>query len=81
MYKTDNGYVQNRQWICTKQTLDTYKTDNGYVQNRQSQLRFCYFIYVHVGTADVGTVVKALLYKSAGRWFDSRWCHWNFSLT
>ena len=19
------------------------------------------------------------VYKSEGRWFDSRWCHWNFS--
>ena len=28
-----------------------------------------------------GTVVKVLLYKSEGCWFDSRWCHWNFSLT
>ena len=27
------------------------------------------------------TVVKVLCYKSEGRWFDSRWCHWNFSLT
>ena len=27
-----------------------------------------------------GTVVKALCYKSEGRWFDPRWCHWNFSL-
>ena len=27
------------------------------------------------------TVVKALCYKPEGRWFDSRWCHWNFSLT
>ena len=26
-----------------------------------------------------GTVVKVLRYKSEGRWFDSRWCHWNFS--
>jgi hypothetical protein len=34
-----------------------------------------------LGTADGGTVVKALCYKSEGRWFDSRWCHWNFSLT
>jgi len=25
-------------------------------------------------------VVKVLCYKSAGRWFDPRWCHWNFSL-
>ena len=28
-----------------------------------------------------GVVVKALRYKSAGRGFDSRWCHWNFSVT
>jgi hypothetical protein len=28
-----------------------------------------------------GTVVKVLRYKSEGRWFDSRWCHWNFLLT
>ena len=28
-----------------------------------------------------GLVVKALRYKPAGRWFDSRWCHWNFSVT
>ena len=26
-------------------------------------------------------VVKALHYKPAGRGFDSRWCHWNFSVT
>ena len=28
-----------------------------------------------------GTVVKVLCYKSEGRWFDPKWCHWNFSLT
>jgi hypothetical protein len=28
-----------------------------------------------------GIVVKALRYKPAGRRFDSRWCHWNFSVT
>ena len=35
-------------------------------------------------TADVargGVGVKALRYKPAGRGFDSRWCHWNFSVT
>ena len=26
-------------------------------------------------------VVKALRYKPAGRGFDSRSCHWNFSVT
>ena len=28
-----------------------------------------------------GTVVKVLCYKSEGRWFDPKWCHWDFSLT
>jgi hypothetical protein len=28
-----------------------------------------------------GVVVKALCYKPAGRGFDSRWYHWNFSVT
>ena len=26
-------------------------------------------------------MVMALRYKPAGRGFDSRWCHWNFSVT
>jgi hypothetical protein len=26
-------------------------------------------------------LVEALCYKPKGRGFDSRWCHWNFSLT
>ena len=26
-------------------------------------------------------LVEALSYKSEGRGFDSRWSHWNFSLT
>ena len=25
-------------------------------------------------------LVEALRYKSEGHGFDSRWCHWNFSL-
>jgi len=28
-----------------------------------------------------GIVVKVLCYKSEGRWFDSRWCQLNLSLT
>jgi hypothetical protein len=29
----------------------------------------------------VAKLVEALRYKPEGRGFDSRWCHWNFSLT
>jgi hypothetical protein len=28
-----------------------------------------------------GVVIKALRYKPVGREFDSRWYHWNFSVT
>jgi hypothetical protein len=33
------------------------------------------------GHAAGGAVVEALRYKLEGRGIDSRWCHWNFSLT
>ena len=29
---------------------------------------------------EVAQLVEALRYKSEGRGFDSRWCHWKFSL-
>jgi hypothetical protein len=38
----------------------------------------------HYNTAKVHTVaqlVETLCYKSEGRGFNSKWCHWNFSLT
>jgi hypothetical protein len=33
------------------------------------------------GTLLVAQMVGELRYKPEGRGFDSRWCHWNFSLT
>jgi hypothetical protein len=33
------------------------------------------------GVLLVEQLVEALRYKPEGRGFDSRWCHWNFSLT
>ena len=32
-----------------------------------------------IKSGDRGSTV--LCYKSEGRWFDSRWCHWNFLST
>jgi hypothetical protein len=37
-------------------------------------------IFLIQGT-QVAQLVEALRYKPEGRGFDSRWCHWNFSLT
>ena len=42
---------------------------------------FIYFKEYKDNRVHGGLVVKALRYKPAGRGFDSRWCHWNFSVT
>jgi hypothetical protein len=34
-----------------------------------------------MGGARGGAMVAALRYKPEDRGIDSRWCHWNFSLT
>jgi hypothetical protein len=46
-------------------------------------IRLLYFVMsFDIAFGDRGsTVVKVLRFKSEGRWFDPRWCHWNFSLT
>ena len=42
---------------------------------------FIYILYNKGCAARGDVVVKALRYKPADRGFDSRWCHWNFSVT
>ena len=46
----------------------------------QHLLRFTDFTNTIHGTRG-GVVVKALSYKPTGSGFDSRWFHWNFSVT
>jgi hypothetical protein len=38
-------------------------------------------IPLKLGGTRGGAVVEALHYKPEGRGIDSRWCHWNFTLT
>jgi cadmium resistance protein CadD (predicted permease) len=38
-------------------------------------------LFITLHRARGGIVVKILRYKPTGRGFDSRWCHWNFSMT
>ena len=38
-------------------------------------------LYLNLEGHAVAQLVEALRYKSEGRGFDSRWCHWNFSFT
>jgi hypothetical protein len=39
------------------------------------------FDAVLIMTHAVAQLFEALRYKPEGRGFDSRWCHWNFSVT
>ena len=45
----------------------------------------CIFVYSVYGTTnahnEMAHSAEALRYKPKGRGFNSRWCHWNFSLT
>jgi hypothetical protein len=43
-----------------------------------SVIIYVLYIYWHYRG---GAVVEALPYKPVVRGIDSRWCHWNFSLT
>jgi len=45
----------------------------------RSQANTCYPILLLLGYV-VAQLVEVLRYKLEGRWFDFRWCHWNFSL-
>jgi hypothetical protein len=64
---------------------DAYVEEGGatllivYLKEFEFELLFYYVLLK--GTANGVTVVKVLCYKSEGRWFDSRWCHWIFPLT
>jgi hypothetical protein len=43
--------------------------------------KISYLYLFFPGHAAGGAVVEALRYKPEVRGIDSRWCHWNFSLT
>ena len=48
--------------------------------NEKCEVTFLSFPSLYKGLVVV-QLVEALHYKPEGSRFDSRWCHWNFSLT
>ena len=60
--------------------LHSTGTEQTSVELSFSTIMDCIHLALAIGDRG-GTVVKVLCYKPEGRWFDSRWCHWNFSLT
>ena len=66
------------------QCLNHYATPNTLHCLSKAKYTIAYaYIYnaIQYNGARGGVVVKALGYKPAGRGFDSRWRHWNFSVT
>jgi len=70
------GCLQN------KGTTKYYKDSHCYRQvvKVRMKLEYVTILQSNWGHA-VAQLVEALRYKPEGRGFDSRWCHWNFSLT
>ena len=76
------------KFVLRQMSFNTVRTEqliavaNFTVQKARGtvQTDICLVLYKYVKHA-VAQLVEALRYKSEGRGFDSRWCHWNFSLT
>jgi len=60
-----NIYEKKKKELCVKLVIYKNYTEMHGQQNIKFQT----------------TLIIALRYKSEGRGFDSRWCHWNFLLT
>ena len=69
------------EWQETVPEDSEYTTDSkSHTQPVQNFIHKFSDPHIYFGACG-GLVVKALRYKPAGRGFDSRWCHWNFSVT
>jgi hypothetical protein len=83
---SEGGAVPGPESACLQQTApDTYEYSRQGIRKcnimAAAVTEFSHLTFSEWGTADGGTVVKVLCYKAEGRWFGSRWCHWNFPLT
>jgi len=84
-----NGYFLSLEFkdfsgkfICSR--LFEFFDNNLYCKELNSNLwnMKLFFTYLLIcGDQAVAQLVEALRYKPEGRGFDSRRCHWNFSLT
>jgi hypothetical protein len=66
--------------VCRKSELEFGVYELGTPTPSRFYLFVLFYVREMLGARD-GAVVEALRYKPKGRGIDSRWCHWNFSLT
>ena len=64
------NYIHSHDWVVREKI---YIIVDFYILTKI----FITVKYVSSGHV-VAQLVEALRYKSEGRGFDSRWCHWNF---
>ena len=73
--------------ICILSPILPVQRTSGHCQSIFTAAKFSASLHaVHVTSLlrqwhPLAQLVEALHYKSEGRGFDSRWCHWNFPLT
>ena len=67
------GPLKTEHVGCPETPLTNYHSTLCNIQEKED--------LINMRGARGGVVVKALHYKLVGRGFDSRWCHWNFSVT
>jgi len=94
--KNPSKYIYIFHVPCINQTYNLKKKQQIHMQmyfyyivitdwfTEQSALSFtsmCYNSTLCIVGHAVAQLVEPLCYKPEGRGFDSRWCHWNFSLT
>jgi hypothetical protein len=65
----------------SKHSVSIIKTDQLMANGEVSYCLYSVLNRKSAGTLLVAQLVEALRYKPVGRGFDSRWCHWNSSLT
>ena len=70
----------NRPAECTN-TVSCIWPDDGSIEPKHVAEFLILITNIYCGGHAVAQLVDALCYKPEGRGFDSRWCHWNFSLT
>ena len=78
--RSEECFVPDEMFLLFDVTGDAHVEGNSQVLLIDICLFYFNVCTVHLG-ARGGIVVKALRYKPAGRGFDSRWCHWKFSVT
>ena len=65
------------QWQIWRQTAKLYNSDTSEQRFYLTGHITCLSVLWNSQGYAVAQLVEALHYKSEGRWFDFRWCHWN----